>query len=321
MSTFRLASALGAVLAVSLLSAPKIYADTSDNKSEVTFYQPMQVPGIVLEPGSYIFKLADSASGRDTIQVFNNEETRLMASFSAVANQRLLPTEDSRFVFWETLQGWPQAVRAWFCPGDNFAREFQYSPEEATTLSAVINQDVALLTAEQQDFDPEQMPDPIRNSELDALEPVAPLMASSQPNIPPDVPDPIAELALESPPTEDAAAMRQLDDLAGEETIIPPDIPPEIEELARAVETETIERAGLPDVTAAAETPSRQETFIPAGVRATIAQLAQSRPEMSMARESTRQMELPKTASFLPLTGLLGLLSLGAASAIRLFRS
>jgi len=54
---------LGAVL-------PRATADEWDQKTVFTFSGPVEIPGQVLPAGTYVFKLADSPSDRNIVQVF-----------------------------------------------------------------------------------------------------------------------------------------------------------------------------------------------------------------------------------------------------------
>src|ERR1700683_1735064 len=64
---------LGAAILGSMACLAK--ADEWDQKTIFTFSAPVEVPGKVLLPGTYVFRLADSASDRNIIQVFNKNET------------------------------------------------------------------------------------------------------------------------------------------------------------------------------------------------------------------------------------------------------
>jgi hypothetical protein len=72
----------------------------------------------VLEAGTYAFKLADSESDRDLVQVYNKGETHLYGTFLAITNQRLRPAGKPIITFEEAPVGSAEAVKAWFYPGD-----------------------------------------------------------------------------------------------------------------------------------------------------------------------------------------------------------
>ncbi|HXP88251.1 MAG TPA: hypothetical protein VN841_26205 [Bryobacteraceae bacterium] len=101
-------------------------ADEWDKKTILTVDQPIQVTDTYLEPGTYVFKLANSSSDRHIVQIFDADQKHLINTILAIPNYRLQPTDNSRFTFWETPPGSARAMRAWFYPGDNFGQEFRY---------------------------------------------------------------------------------------------------------------------------------------------------------------------------------------------------
>jgi hypothetical protein len=109
-------------------------ADQWDKKTILTVDQPIQVTDRLLEPGRYVFKLADSNSDRHIVQIFNGDQSRIIDTILAIPNYRLQPTGESRFMFWETPPGNARALRAWFYPGDNFGQEFPY-PKQLVALN------------------------------------------------------------------------------------------------------------------------------------------------------------------------------------------
>jgi LPXTG-motif cell wall-anchored protein len=113
-----------AVLAVSV----SVKADGWDKKTIVTFRQPVEVPGdVVLPAGTYVLRLLDSASDRHIVQIFNEDQTQIYATILAIPNYRLRVRGKTVITFTERAAGEPQAIKAWFYPGDNFGQEFVYS--------------------------------------------------------------------------------------------------------------------------------------------------------------------------------------------------
>ena len=53
---------------------PAVRADEWDQKTVLTFSAPVEIPGQVLPPGTYVFELADSSSDRNIVQVFNKNK-------------------------------------------------------------------------------------------------------------------------------------------------------------------------------------------------------------------------------------------------------
>jgi LPXTG-motif cell wall-anchored protein len=125
------ATIIGAIALMGGVVAHRAKADEWNKKTILTIRQPIQVTHTVLQPGTYVFKLADSQSDRHIVQIFNGDQTRIIDTILAIPNYRLQPTGDSRFAFWETPPGTARALRAWFYPGDNFGQEFPYPKQLA----------------------------------------------------------------------------------------------------------------------------------------------------------------------------------------------
>lgn len=110
-------------------------ADAWDKKTIVKFPMSVEVPGKVLEPGTYVFRLVDSPSDRHIVQISNERGNHVYATILAIPNYRLTPTGKSVFSFYEVPVGQPEALRAWFYPGDNYGQEFAYPKSRADILA------------------------------------------------------------------------------------------------------------------------------------------------------------------------------------------
>ena len=111
-------------------------ADQWDKKTTVTFSRSIELPGIVLPAGTYVFRLLDDKGNRHIVQVFNAQETHLFTTILALPNYRLTPTSDSVMRFNEAKRDNPETMRAWFYPADNFGQEFVYPKKRAVELAA-----------------------------------------------------------------------------------------------------------------------------------------------------------------------------------------
>jgi LPXTG-motif cell wall-anchored protein len=129
-------SSFGVLITLCLLGAlivPKARADEWDKKTTLTFNEPVQVPGTTLSAGTYVFKLADS-SDRTIVQIWNEDETRLITTILAIADYRAKTPDKTIVSFDERPVGQPEALKAWFYPGDNSGVEFVYPKQRATEL-------------------------------------------------------------------------------------------------------------------------------------------------------------------------------------------
>lgn len=117
-------------------------AQPMNKKTTVTFSAPVEIPGVgaqVLPAGTYVFRLLDSLSDRHIVQVFNKDESHIFATILAVPNYRLRATDKTVMTFAERAVGEPQAIRAWFYPGDNSGQEFVYPMKRAQELAKETN--------------------------------------------------------------------------------------------------------------------------------------------------------------------------------------
>jgi LPXTG-motif cell wall-anchored protein len=143
------------VLALSLLGvtlAPGARADELNKKTVMTFSQPVEIPGQILPAGTYTFKLADSLSDRHIVQIFNADGSQIIATILAINNYRLQPTGESVVKFAERSGDNPEALKAWFYPGDNFGQEFVYPRQRAVQLAVASNEPVPALAVETADL-------------------------------------------------------------------------------------------------------------------------------------------------------------------------
>jgi hypothetical protein len=123
-------------------------ADQWNKKTILTFSQPIEIPGKVLPAGTYTFRLLDSNSYRHIVQIWNEDGTQLITTILAIPNYRLEPTEETVIKFHERPGDSPEALRAWFYPGDNFGQEFVYPKTRAIQLAQASNEIVPAETVE-----------------------------------------------------------------------------------------------------------------------------------------------------------------------------
>lgn len=116
-------------------------AGAYNEKTVVTFSEPVQIPGVhlkgwgVLPAGTYVFKLVDSQSDRNIVQIFSADEKTVYATILAVPNYRLKATGKTVITFRERPAGQPEALRAWFYPGRNWGQEFVYAKSKAVEIA------------------------------------------------------------------------------------------------------------------------------------------------------------------------------------------
>jgi hypothetical protein len=234
------------------LAPPPTKADEHDKKAIVSFNQPIEVPGIVLQPGTYVIKLVDSQSNRHIAEIMNEKMDHLYALTFTAAAFRVERTGKPVLTFYEGANGQPQAIKRWFWPGEVDGIEFLYPKTQAARIAAATNQKVA--------------------------EGGLPSVAESGQTL---TPDSAKALSLQSQ-NESKPAATPFTANAAEPT--PPVAP----------------------VVIAQNTPPPSQT-----PRA--ADTSQSNSPAVSSDANSSDTSLPQTASYLPLIGLIGIVSLAAA--------
>jgi hypothetical protein len=146
-------------LCLGLLSIPfsqKVRADEWDKKTTITFDEPVEIPGKVLPAGTYVFKLADSSSDRHIVQIFSADQKQVYATILAIPDERMEPTGKTVITFEERPKGSPEAIKAWFYPGDNIGNQFVYHKQRALQIAKNTNENVPALTSQASAAQPAQ---------------------------------------------------------------------------------------------------------------------------------------------------------------------
>src|SRR5262245_28383508 len=95
---------VAAACATLALTAGATTAQTvpTDRTTFVTFSGPVSVPGTTLPAGTYTFKLLNSDTNRNVVQIFDREGMKLYTTLLAVPATRPEPTGEPIITFKET---------------------------------------------------------------------------------------------------------------------------------------------------------------------------------------------------------------------------
>ncbi len=119
-----------------IVSVPAAKAGEWNQTTKLTFSAPVEIPGVVLPAGTYWFTLLRDDPDRNVVQVWNLNREHLLATVITVPDYRLHPTGQTVIKFEEERpSGNPEALRAWFYPGDNYGHEFVYSESRAREIA------------------------------------------------------------------------------------------------------------------------------------------------------------------------------------------
>ena len=244
------------VLAVLAVLAGRVTAQqiNTNDKTFMTFTAAVELPGVTLQPGTYVFRLADSPT-RNVVQVLDEGEKNILGQWTFVQADRPRVTEETVVMFRETREGSTPAVQFWYFPGEKIGKEFIYPKDQAERIAARTGAKV-------------RSDGVIEGSIADV------------------------KVAEASPAPAEPAA----------------------EPVAVA------EPAPAPAVVAEVQSPAPAPEPAPAPVVEESRVAANQAPSEPRAVGTSGQSELPRTASPLMLSGLLGLLSLASAAGLRLSR-
>ncbi len=120
-----------------------------DSRTEFTFNAPVELPGVTLPAGTYVFRFVDGTTGRKVMQVLaRNDSNKTYGLFLTISAIRPKPSDDAELRFMETPAGKPAAVKTWWYPGNTIGREFIYPKEQARRLAMATNTTVVTTKAE-----------------------------------------------------------------------------------------------------------------------------------------------------------------------------
>lgn len=117
-----------------------------DQRTYLTFSGPVQMPGVTLPAGKYVFRLADTAL-HNVMQVFDGEEKHIIGQWFFVPANRTTE-EQSRadgkpvVMFREMPEGMTPAIHYFFYPTDLTGKEFIYPKDQALKIAAATHESV-----------------------------------------------------------------------------------------------------------------------------------------------------------------------------------
>jgi hypothetical protein len=279
---------LGATAAALALTAGIAMAQgiVPDRSTIVTISAPVSVPGVVLPAGEYLFRLADSNTNRNVVQIYDKDRTKIFATLIAIPAERNEPSGDAVVTFRETPASQAPALRYWYFAGEKAGNEFAYPKQQAIEIARASHESVMAIDTTADDIESMQ------KAELHRVEPESAEVTQQAAQPAPATPaePPAAPIEPQTPAPSPAAPQSQA--AAPAATPAEPPAPAQA-----ASEPRPASAAGRGDVMPA-----------PAGTSG----------RADAAADTAR--ELPRTAGELPLVAVFGFLALGAAAGARALR-
>ena len=106
-----------------------VRAGEADHKTIFTFSVPVEIPGQVLVPGTYVFEPV--AHSPNILQIFredaNGYSKHIVATLSMTAQNLTTRADKPMVTLSEARLKGPELLVAWYYPGDKVAADFRYS--------------------------------------------------------------------------------------------------------------------------------------------------------------------------------------------------
>ncbi len=118
-----------AMLCAGLYLSSPASADQWNKKTILTFGQSVQLPGVTLAPGTYVFKVPPDLNYRNVVQVFNADETEILGTFIGISSERQRGTDRTALRFGEGFRDLPEPLQTWFYPQHQTGTEFLSSKD------------------------------------------------------------------------------------------------------------------------------------------------------------------------------------------------
>jgi hypothetical protein len=131
-----------------LVTAASAAAQTWDERAYFTFSGPVELPGVALPPGKYVFRIANPETGRSVVQVVSGDGKMPYGLFFTRSAERPSPPPNPEIRFMEAAPGAPPPIKTWWNAGDRIGREFVYPKEQARRLAKNAGQPVLTTRAE-----------------------------------------------------------------------------------------------------------------------------------------------------------------------------
>jgi hypothetical protein len=135
MNTKKLWSVVFSIVVGCAVFLPLAQASEQDEKMELSFSQPVEIPGHVLPAGTYQFVLIGDLPNRDEMGVYSADGETLYATVSTIPAERLKPDDRVTVTFAKREPSNPEAVLKVFYPGSLTGHEFLYPKQAEKEIS------------------------------------------------------------------------------------------------------------------------------------------------------------------------------------------
>jgi hypothetical protein len=100
-------SACAAAMLLTMSARPALaQGGPMDSRTEFTFNRPVELPGVTLPPGTYVFRFVDATTGKRVMQVqAKDASSKSYGMFMTISAQRPKASDDAELRFLKTPAG------------------------------------------------------------------------------------------------------------------------------------------------------------------------------------------------------------------------
>jgi len=305
---------MAAACAALALTAAAATAQTvpPDRTTFVTFSGPVSVPGTTLPAGTYTFRLLNSDTNRNIVQIFDKDSMKLYTTLLAVPATRRELTGDPIITFKETPSDRPPAVHYWYYAGETAGNELVYPKNQAMAIASASGESVMSVDSDGSSIDDWKSG---TMSRVDGKSQSANGTTGSATS------STTSSTTSSSTTGSDTTSAQQPTSSTQQPTSAPMTTQP-----APTTTADTTSQSPAPAPTTTQPAPTTTQPAPTTADQTPAPRPAPTTVPAPSASPDTAQPvgtsgSLPKTASELPLIGLIGLLALGGAVALRAART
>jgi LPXTG-motif cell wall-anchored protein len=123
--------------------------DNVQRRSRLTITEPTEIPGTVLQPGTYLVKVMDFQDEKLIVQFVNENDTKVIATVLAMRDRRVLPDDgQTGFTYYQRTPGGLNALKSWYYAGDYWGEVFVYPRSKAVVIAKATSEEVVATPAE-----------------------------------------------------------------------------------------------------------------------------------------------------------------------------
>ena len=112
--------------ALVVASATSARGDECDKLTYFTFSEPVALPGVTLPAGTYRFFHPDCDETEHVLRVSSSDGLTVYGTFLAIPFEQTRSGDAPAIVLGEGPAGAPEAIKAWFYPGERTGDELIY---------------------------------------------------------------------------------------------------------------------------------------------------------------------------------------------------